>query len=130
MGDMPHNWASAEFIRMIRHALVLERGGTLHLLEGMPRAWTRPGCEIRLEKIPTSFGEMSLGLLVHKEGDSAELNVRLPRREPPERVHVHLEHFERRIQGQKMEPFEGEPLDKGRLPAGFILKIRLGEKEN
>jgi hypothetical protein len=23
MGDMPHNWASAEFIRLVRHLLVL-----------------------------------------------------------------------------------------------------------
>ncbi|NOX54462.1 MAG: hypothetical protein GXP27_08470, partial [Planctomycetes bacterium] len=34
VGDMPHNWASAEFIRLVRHSLVLERGRELHLLEG------------------------------------------------------------------------------------------------
>ena len=26
VGDIPHNWASAEFIRLVRHLLVLERG--------------------------------------------------------------------------------------------------------
>ncbi|MGD0091875.1 MAG: hypothetical protein ABSE73_18325, partial [Planctomycetota bacterium] len=31
VGDMPHNWASAEFIRLTRHLLVLERGAELHL---------------------------------------------------------------------------------------------------
>ena len=41
-GDMPHNWASAEFIRLVRHLLVLERGDELHLLEGLPRGWLRP----------------------------------------------------------------------------------------
>ncbi len=25
-GDMPHNWASAEFLRLTRHCLILERG--------------------------------------------------------------------------------------------------------
>ncbi|MCB0114182.1 MAG: hypothetical protein KDD84_08825, partial [Caldilineaceae bacterium] len=35
-GDMPHNWASAEFIRLVRHLLVMERGDTLSLLPGLP----------------------------------------------------------------------------------------------
>ena len=43
VGDMPHNWASAEFIRLVRHLLVLERGNDLHLLEGMPRGMGTPG---------------------------------------------------------------------------------------
>ena len=47
VGDMPHNWASAEFIRLTVHLLALDRGDELHLLEGMPangpaRAWS-PG---------------------------------------------------------------------------------------
>ena len=43
VGDMPHNWASAEFIRLVRHSLVLERGNELHLFEAMPANWARPG---------------------------------------------------------------------------------------
>ncbi|MFA6545723.1 MAG: hypothetical protein WCS99_15000, partial [Limisphaerales bacterium] len=38
-GDMPHNWAGAEFIRLVRDLLVLERGDELHLLEGLPAGW-------------------------------------------------------------------------------------------
>ena len=26
VGDMPHNWASAEFIHLVRHSLILECG--------------------------------------------------------------------------------------------------------
>ncbi len=37
VGDMPHNWASAEFIRLVVHLLALDRGDELHLLEGFPR---------------------------------------------------------------------------------------------
>lgn len=40
VGDMPHNWASAEFIRLAIHLLALDRGNELHLLEGLPAAWT------------------------------------------------------------------------------------------
>ena len=45
-GDMPHNWASAEFIRLVRDLLVLERGDELHLFEGLPPRMdpARQGC--------------------------------------------------------------------------------------
>ena len=68
VGDMPHNWASAEFIRMIRHLLILERGRELHLLEGMPHVWSRPGDAIRMTEMPTSFGPVSLSVQVAKDG--------------------------------------------------------------
>ena len=97
-GDMPHNWASAEFIRLTRHLLVLERGRELHLFEGLPPAWTRPGSRTELKQIPTSFGEMSLALEVRPDGKAADLKVELPRREPFERVVLHLENFDRPVQ--------------------------------
>ena len=34
VGDMPHKWASAEFIRLLVHLLALDREDELHLLEG------------------------------------------------------------------------------------------------
>jgi hypothetical protein len=36
VGDRPHDWANAEFIRLASHHLVFERGDELHLLEGVP----------------------------------------------------------------------------------------------
>lgn len=59
-GDMPHNWASAEFIRLVRHLLVFERGDTLELLPGLPAEWRAPGGAVRLERTPTRFGPVSL----------------------------------------------------------------------
>jgi len=96
-GDMPHNWASAEFIRLIRHLMILERGSELHLLEGLPTTWTRPGDTIHLTQIPTSFGEMSLRIEIAPDGRSAKLTCQPPQREPIERLVVHTEHFGRRI---------------------------------
>ncbi|HLA41325.1 MAG TPA: hypothetical protein VJ417_15090, partial [Candidatus Glassbacteria bacterium] len=49
VGDMPHNWASAEFIRLVRHLLVIERAGELHLFEGLPAEWVAPGLVTRLD---------------------------------------------------------------------------------
>ena len=43
VGDMPHNWASAEFVRLAVHLLEIDRGDELHLLEGMPAEWLKPG---------------------------------------------------------------------------------------
>jgi hypothetical protein len=94
-GDMPHNWASAEFIRLIRHLMVLERGAELHLLEGLPSAWTKPGAETRLTDIPTSYGQMSLALRIAPDGRAATLDLDPPRREPMTKVVVHLEAFAR-----------------------------------
>jgi hypothetical protein len=59
-GDMPHNWASAELIRLVRHLLVFERGERLELLAGAPEAWLQPGATIRVERSPTRFGPVTL----------------------------------------------------------------------
>lgn len=62
VGDMPHNWASAEFIRLARHLAVFERGQTLELLGGIPAEWCKPGDVVSFEHTPTRFGPVSLRL--------------------------------------------------------------------
>ncbi len=90
-GDMPHNWASAEFIRLVRHLVVLERGDELHLAEGLPPAWVRPGAVTRLDGVMTEFGPIGLELSVAADGSSAILKLDPPRRNPPERIVLHLD---------------------------------------
>jgi hypothetical protein len=63
-GDMPHNWASVEFIRLVRHLLVYERGETLELLPGLPANWVHPGATVELDATPTRFGPVSLKLAI------------------------------------------------------------------
>lgn len=92
-GDMPHNWGSAEFIRLIRHLLVLERGRQLHLLEGLPSAWTQPGNRTQLSEMPTSFGPVSILLQVAEDGKSAKLTIEPPQRDRPEKIVLHLGRF-------------------------------------
>jgi hypothetical protein len=93
VGDMPHNWASAEFIRLTRHCLLLERGGELHLFEGLPAAWAKPGAVTRLRDVPTDFGPLSLEFVVAKDGSSGTLKLTPPRRNPPERIVLHLDQW-------------------------------------
>src|SRR3984957_1919155 len=57
-GDMPHNWASAECVRYLRHMLVLEDGARLRLLEGISQA----DKAYFLQQTPTRFGRVDLAL--------------------------------------------------------------------
>jgi GH15 family glucan-1,4-alpha-glucosidase len=88
-GDMPHNWASAEFIRLVRDLLILERGAELHLFEGLPPAWIRPGKVIRVRSAVTEFGPMSLEFRVTADGSKAILTLDPPQRNRPKRIVVH-----------------------------------------
>jgi hypothetical protein len=74
-GDFPHNWASAEFIRLTVHLLALDRGNEMHLFEGLPKQWTKPGMETRLDKIVTPFGPLSCSLRINDDGTKATLHV-------------------------------------------------------
>ena len=60
-GDMPHNWASAECVRYLRHMLVLEDGPAMRLLEGV--AINLDSASVfSLEQSPTRFGRVTLRL--------------------------------------------------------------------
>jgi len=96
-GDMPHNWASAEFIRLVRHLMIFERGSELHLLEGMPEAWTQPGDQTQLTDISTTFGNISLTVKMAEDGQSASITVDPPKRQIPGKIVLHLERFERPV---------------------------------
>jgi hypothetical protein len=90
VGDMPHNWASAEFIRLTRNLLVLERGSELHLLEGIPRNWLAAGTVTELKSIATNFGPVSLKLEIAADGTAAALSVTPPPGPGAPRIVVHL----------------------------------------
>lgn len=59
-GDMPHNWASAECIRYLRHMLVLEDDRKLRLLEGLSTSNLQVRQPFSLLATPTRFGRVSL----------------------------------------------------------------------
>jgi hypothetical protein len=75
VGDMPHNWASAEFIRLTVHLLELDRGDELHLLEGVPRQWLGAGMTTKLNGVATPFGPLHLAVQVSADGQTATLHV-------------------------------------------------------
>jgi hypothetical protein len=76
IGDMPHNWASVEFIRLVRHLLVFERGDVLEMLPALPPEWLVPDRPLHLENTPTRFGPVSLSLhLDANREDQLEVNL-------------------------------------------------------
>lgn len=87
-GDQPHGWADAQFVNLLRHMLVMEQGDVLHLLPAVPRSWLKGPNPIRLQRLPTCFGALSLVVQPHpREGKlSATLQLdplgdqRLPRK--------------------------------------------------
>lgn len=92
-GDMPNSRISAEFIRLVRHLIVMERSYELHLFEGVPAAWTKPGMEIKLENILTEFGPLTLKLKFSDDGTTATLDMNLDsnNRRAPQRTLLHLD---------------------------------------
>lgn len=62
VGDMPHNWASAECVLYLRHMLALEDGAALRLLPGIGGFELAARKPCRLTESPTRFGRVSLEL--------------------------------------------------------------------
>jgi hypothetical protein len=93
VGDMPHNWASAEFIRLAVHMIALDRGDELHLFEGLPKEWVRPGMTTALNGIATPFGKLYLTLKVDAAGKTARLKVRKLSGESLQKIVVHLDNW-------------------------------------
>jgi hypothetical protein len=89
-GDFPHNWASAEFIRLCVHLLALDRGQEMHLFEGLPKAWTQPGMVTKLDKIVTPFGPLTCSLKISDDGSTATVQVEPLSDASCEKIVVHL----------------------------------------
>jgi hypothetical protein len=87
VGDMPHNWASAEFIRLARSLLMFEHSQGLDLLMGVAPEWLQPNASIRLEATPTRYGAVTLDLSLDAAGDGAlHLTFDTTRSQQPKRI--------------------------------------------
>ena len=62
VGDMPHNWASAECVLYLRHMLALEDGPALRLLAGIAAMELAAGEPLGLAHSPTRFGRIGMDL--------------------------------------------------------------------
>jgi hypothetical protein len=68
--------------------MLIDEDNGLHLLRAVPDWWLGDGQEIAIQEAPTHFGSMSLQILGRKTG--VEVQLEAPRRNPPERIVLHL----------------------------------------
>ncbi len=85
---IPHVTGACNYVFMLRHMLIHEAGDELHLLGAVPDWWLDEGQEIRVERAPTHFGMMNM--IVRGKKGGVEVEVDLPRRNPPRRIVLHL----------------------------------------
>jgi hypothetical protein len=76
MGDLPHTWISAEYILSICSMFAYERQDdkALIIAPGVAEEWLSNGFEVRLENLPTYYGNLSYSL---RMDDPGALRLRL-----------------------------------------------------
>jgi len=97
LGDMPHTWVGAEYVRAVIGMLMHEADERLDLLPGVPPDWVA-GNGLRIERLPTAFGELSMSArqddntlrvtLAPTLDAATELGVSWPLRKRPKSVTV------------------------------------------
>jgi hypothetical protein len=85
---IPHALGACNYALMLRHMLVHEAGEDLDLLSAVPDWWLDPGQVIRIEHLPTHFGEMNLE--VRGTDDGVQVTLDPPRRNPPKQIRLTL----------------------------------------
>ncbi|MFH1743612.1 MAG: hypothetical protein ABIH23_31800 [bacterium] len=85
---IPHVTGASNYSLMLRHMLLHERGDELHLLLAVPDWWLEEGREILVENAPTHFGKVSFRTIGTAKG--VKIKFEPPRREPPQRIVLHL----------------------------------------
>ncbi len=85
---IPHVTGACNYAIMLRHMLVHEAGDQLLLLGAVPDWWLGDGREIRVQRLPTHFGQMNLTVRGTARGVEIELDP--PKRNPPEKIVLSL----------------------------------------
>ncbi len=85
---IPHVTGAGNYAIILRHMLVHEEGNELHLLKAIPDWWLSDGQQIRIERLPTWFGDVSL--IIKGTATGVEVKFDGPVREKPTRIILHL----------------------------------------
>ena len=122
IGDMPHSWAIADFIRSFRTMLAYERDEdtSLVLCAGIPDAWVIDTAGVSVERLPTHYGPVSFTV----RGDTGRVAVGIAAGTdiPPGRILVAspLSRKPRSIEGAAATGPDGRAALVDRLPAQIV----------
>lgn len=87
MGDIPHGWASAEFMLLLRDILFFEADDDAHahiyLAPGVPHHWVKNGERIEVVDAPTIFGSLLSFTMSH---DSQQKQITIDIAKTPQNV--------------------------------------------
>ncbi len=86
VGDMPHNWASAECVLYLRHMLALEDDSRLRLLEGIGDFELSATEPYAITNSPTRFGRISMTLEPQARGKTWRVRFARGRGPAPSRI--------------------------------------------
>jgi hypothetical protein len=102
-GDMPHAWAAASYVTLVREMLISERGEALELFTGVPDWWLGAGQNLVLEDAPTHFGALTLRTESSVEQTDADWNgvlvLTLSGAAPPDGFRWRLSHEPASVDG-------------------------------
>jgi len=88
MGDGHHGWAAADFLLVVRNALLFEEDTHLVLTPALPDDWCAPMNVIKVENAPTYFGNVSFTIAFGER--EATLGINADWRAAPEFIEWNL----------------------------------------
>jgi hypothetical protein len=125
IGDLPHTWVGAEYILAIRTLFAYERHAdeALILAAGVAEEWLSDGFEVRVENLPTYFGNLSYSLRLDGP-DALRLRLGGDLVPPPGGIVVKppfprpIRHVE--LSGRVLENFESHSFTCRECPADVV----------
>lgn len=85
-----------KFLQWLRRMLVMERGATLELGLGVPRAWMTHGNRVRIERAATHFGRLDLDIRSAVSHGQIGAVIQLAPTQSPRAIRLRLRHPEGR----------------------------------
>ena len=127
IGDMPHTWVGAGFIRSLRTMLVYERESdrALVMLGGTPAAWATSAEGVTIKRLPTYYG--TLNATLRADGQNAlRLKLTGDLTMPPGKIVVQSP-LDRplagaSVNGRALEGVTGDSFVVGEFPADVVLR--------
>lgn len=127
---MPHMHSGSRVLALLRIALLVEDGRTLHLMAGTPRGWLEAGKTVEVRGAPSLFGEVAFRSESRPSGKEIAVTVEPPVRKPA-RIVLHVRPPSKygplkavTVNGKPWTEFKGETVDLGRLGAPAVVVCR------
>lgn len=135
-GDMPHCWAAADFVILLRNMLLREEDGELLLASGTPRKWLADGLVIKVDRAPTHFGQISYRITSCLASNRVKARIEPPARTVPGKLRLRLRLPDGKrivgvsVDGKPWDGFDGEwiTLPSSRKSINVVAEVGISER--